>query len=650
MSLTPFQVRDTLYPSVLSYYDITTADDYVFLSDYGIDATGQTDSQALLQSVIDQNPGKRIIFPDGTVKINSRVVITSNNTVLDLRNCYIDASEFTGWEGTPTDFDSPRFRAVFEFRGTFKGFFFLAEDIVKDTYTIVLDDASQVAVGDILYLVSFDDLWYGNTYKFDANMVLSISGNTLTLAFPNILDITGSIRAMIMTPIQNVQLLGGHAWGGGRRPGVEENGVGPTFVTCEAFVNAIIKPNIVEGFQSGATYFITGLYPVFDGYRIIGMGLNDPPAVEGPNSGFAGVLFYQGRYGYFRVNAVERVRHAQDSNRFHYCYITCTSSTINSHRPPFGSHEGANEFMFDNITYTGKYSPIQWRGANATVSNCNFHVTDGSYGFYDTFYAVDNTNRKYLFSHNNIVCSRDAISLRSISNQAIISGPSHLESTDSAYYPITINGGFQKVIVSGGVHIKTAGARCIYISGTLENTIIVNGASFEGYTQNPLRLAMTNQPNCKVVVGNNIGFESYASIYYYTNNGVPITIYSHIGATRTVDGLSNTYTKTTTTGQGSWRETRSYTGEYTAFAKLSIAWGNQDGATGYSLPIQISYPRTLTEVPIVSAHIESATPGDVQIRSQTTTSVSLSSSLFNTTHSVHIILKSFLDPNIIDQS
>lgn len=102
---------------------------FILLSDYLVDETGATDSQAAIQLAIDENPGKTIIGNFGaTYRLDDQLFITTDNTVLDFDNATVD------WRGVGVvNPPGERTNGMINFRGINDNEFTYASNVVAGT-------------------------------------------------------------------------------------------------------------------------------------------------------------------------------------------------------------------------------------------------------------------------------------------------------------------------------------------------------------------------------------------------------------------------------------------------------------------------------------------------------------------------------------
>jgi hypothetical protein len=609
----------------------------VSVADYGADLTGATDGTAAVQAAIDANPGKTIVFPNGVVKIDSRVIVTSDDTVLDLGNCEIDARTFTGWAtGVNSGWDTGRFRSVFEFRGTLKSPTTLNGDVSVNSATITVADATGIAIGDLIRIASDGQLWYTENstawYVEETNEVVGISGNTLTLAYRTkfAYDATAhTVNVEVYTPIKNCQLVGGRSFGGGVRGNIL-NGFGPSFALFEGFKDCACRPDYVEGFQNGVMRFNYGIGAVFDGGTIRGHAADYTTAiVEDQNSGFYGPWFARGRDGYFRCKNAYRLRHVQDGSQFDGCRIEMMNPPQGGHNTPYGAHGGTDNFVFDRCHYTGNFSAVLWRGFSVEVTGCRWRcLASQRSGFGDAAGSYSDMPRRYVFRDNDISASRHAILMLCHRIGTLqITGSQRLENALEAGFPsvLVTRARVAQSFVGSGTDIITVSAEALrYSADALVDGDIVNldGVTLRGYTATGARL-FTSQTGVIFYVGSNIAIPNGGSNIYFYGSGAIL----RIGATG--DGTGATDFNSGSNSNGNW--TRWPDGTMICSRIISAA---PTTTTAYT------WPQTFTAAPTVSFAFNRSQDGDyadIALRANSTTGYSVQSSAFPAGHAVHVI-------------
>lgn len=597
----------------------------VSVKDFGAVGDGVADDTVAIQAAVDANPGGLIFFPPGTYKINTRIVITDDNTVIDLGNAVIDATAFTGWTSSPgSNWDSGRYRSVFEFRGTVKTAITAAANIAANANTITVSSAAGLAIGDIIDIESDGELWYtegSNTWnKRETNEITAISGSTITLAYRTkfAYDATGhTVNILPYTPIRNCHIRGGRSFGGGVR-GVLLNGFGPCFVAFEGFKDCSASPTYVEGFQNSIATFHYGIGAVFKGGTMRGLAEDyTTPIVEDQNSGFYGVWFLRGRDAYFSAERAYRLRHVQDGAEWDSCQIEMKTAPQGGHRQPYGSHGGCDNFRFFACDYDGPLTAMLWRGFSVEVLNCRWRcLASTSNGFTDATGNNSDLPRRYVFTGNNIRASRHAILIDANQLESLsITGPNRLENAIELGYPAVLvnRAKIDRTRIGDGSEFITLDTNAIFFqTNALEdgNVIEMDGAVLKGWTGSGLRL---NTVAAGVVVtnGNNV---------FQPNGGTNNILYSagSIGNTgRTLSGSD---------ANGNW--IRFADGTQIVTRRITSA---PTTTTAYT------YPQTFIAAPVLSLAFERGTDGDfadIAVRANSTTGYSLQSSAFPAGHSV----------------
>lgn len=469
---------------------------------FGADYTGATDSQAAFQACVTAAAGvHKIKTGPGTLRIDSRVIITASNQQIDLGMTEIDATQFTGWTSASIGWDTGRDRAVIEVRGQLiADDLVLTADAVAGVNTITVDDASSILPGDIVTLQSSGQLWY--TYETsaftrrDVNRVRSVSGSVVTLDNGNSLDFDTSgntVTVTVVRPVENVTVSGG-IWDGGGVRGVLLNGFGPCAFTPEGTVRCTFAPVLVYGFQNKVCAPSFSMHFMADGG--IYQGLPDDYAtaiVENENSGFYGVYENWCRFSQVSNIVGRRCRHVVDGFISLDMRVSHVAAEY-SHKAPFACHSGADRWSIEGCTISdGVDAGINWRGLNLSVSNTRILGLTGSafVGLLDlSGSGASDVPVSLIIRGCDFRANSSCISVGR-HNLTLEVYESHIE-TAGASSAIAYNGAALDMIKVRGGTVKSTHTRAIQVLGTsLSNvgaTVDVQDATIEAYTERPLSI------------------------------------------------------------------------------------------------------------------------------------------------------------------
>jgi hypothetical protein len=364
--------------------------------DFGALADGVTDDGPAIQLAIDAaaaNGGGTILFTSGeTYKVSQELNITTSNMHVEMTGATIDATEI------------PLSNTVAGSHGLFnvKGETILYADLVGNIdlhgEDCQVTSSSNIQIGDIIYFRRSGETWYETgtevIERWMMNRIKDISGTTITFDYASPIDLDGTTYTYLMQglrPISNITFRGGNLYGGGVRPFPADddnvgNGSGIIAYNFDLGVTDVdIEIGYVEGFQGFVVRSQLTMNITVHGGTMRGYLDSDDDVVEGTNSGFYGFFTAFCTNIVFRDCSSYRTRHMQDGSFTENGSISNLRAYRN-HRPPFGSHAGANNYTFHNLFTNSSYGGIQWRGLNWTVIGCHLTAltfTTGSNACYD---------------------------------------------------------------------------------------------------------------------------------------------------------------------------------------------------------------------------------------------------------------------------
>lgn len=346
--------------------------DTVSVKDFGAVGDGVTDDSAAVQAAINtMTTGGTLVFPFGTYKINTSILVPYSNITIIGDGSTIDATTLA-YNGavrgsgavfrvvTPNSFNSTTLTATAN----------------QGSYTLALTSATNFAVGQIVRCISTEVQYRNSTaiaYYCDVNKIVNVSGLNLTLESPlqytlTVPSYTVNVRSVL--PIENISISGFNMLGGGVRATPLANGNGPCGIYGQGVENISVKNCRFYGFQGIAVYVewvqdftVSDCY--FEGV--------DPNVVitEGQNSGFYAAYAVYARRVIFTKCVGQRVRHLYDGFMA-FQFVQSDSVASNTHRAAFGSHENTYDLdIVGNVSYSC-YAFVILRAltANMTGNTC----------------------------------------------------------------------------------------------------------------------------------------------------------------------------------------------------------------------------------------------------------------------------------------
>lgn len=438
-----------------------------------------------------------------TYLVTDTTVITNDNITIDRTGATIDAS------GLALSLVQNSPDAVFHVQGSQRLATTLVADAAEGATTITVADATSVEVGDPIWIESDAELWYTEGLSVVErqvhNRVKAISGTTVTLTWP----LPMSFDATTHTPVvhfwncvKNFRIIGGRSLGGGVRNDPENpgtyvsNGKGAADVYLEYVDGASVEVDYIEGFQGfGVRTEKTMDAHVFGGTirghtdEYVDPVTSSTEVVEGRNSGFYGVFFVDSYGGSFRDCTSHRTRHMQDAASSAN-FLISNLHAYRNHRPPFGSHSGADRFTFESCFCDDGSGGVEWRGHSMTLAGCTLSAREGNAAaLYDTEGSAADLPKHYIITGNRFLGDRQGMKI--LSNIGTLkSVNNHYEAQKSAYYPVDISTLDLEFASFSNDTMVSVSAYCLYaqsVSSRTRSAISVNNCRLKGYSSAPAR-------------------------------------------------------------------------------------------------------------------------------------------------------------------
>jgi len=472
----------------------------VSVKDFGAVGNGIADDSAAVQAAINtMTAGGTLMFPFGTYKINTSILVPYSNITIIGNGSTINATTLS--YAAATRGSGAVFRFVTPNATTTTT---LASTAAAGSTTITLTSATGAAVGKLIRSIS-NEVQYRNStaiaYYNDQNKIVNVVGSTVTLESPLQYPLTvgpSVVSVSFYTPISNISVDGFHMLGGGVRQSPLGNSAGPCGIWGAGVENITITNCKFYGFQ-GISVGVDGTRDlvVSDCY-FEGIDANIV-IVEGQNSGFYAAYAFRARRVLFTRCVGQRVRHIFDGSEV-YQFVQSDSIASNTHRGAFGSHEEVYDLnIVGNVSY-GCYSGVILRALTANVTGNTFTAgkTDDLGVTTAEMLNTDPGRAKYLISSNRFYSmgsGTGAISLNCCSDQLTIAN-NFLVGANPA---ITFNGdnaAFENTAISNntftfqnpGVAINAIGTTSTAgISGAFSGLLISNNTA-NGYTGSMISL------------------------------------------------------------------------------------------------------------------------------------------------------------------
>lgn len=471
--------------------------DTVSVKDFGAVGDGVTDDSAAVQAAINtMTSGGTLVFPFGTYKINTSILVPYSNITIIGNGSTIDATTLTyngAVRGSGAVF---RFVTPSSFNTTT-----LTATAGQGTYTLALTSATGFAVGQMVRSVSTQVQYRNDTaiaYYCDVNKITNVSGLNITLESPlqyalTVPTFTVTVRSV--TPIRNISVSGFAMLGGGVRATPLANGNGPCGIWGSGVENITIKDCKFYGFQGIAvgiewTQDLTVSDCYFEGVSATTV------ITEGQNSGFYAAYAFIARRVLFTKCVGQRVRHLFDGFMT-FQFVQSDSVANNTHRAAFGSHENVYDLdVVGNVSYSC-YAGIVLRALTANVTGntftagtsnnanwigytANLAITMSQMLYSDPGQArfVINSNRVYSYGTGtgavSVVGSFDQLTIAD--NFFVGGNPSvQFNNPDINLNNVVITG--NNFLFDGSVANTSAIAMVQAINGTLRNWVVSNNTA-----------------------------------------------------------------------------------------------------------------------------------------------------------------------------
>lgn len=426
---------------------------------------------------------------------------------------------------------------VFNFVGSQAASTTLSADASQGDTTITVLSATGIAAGQAVRLYNATGgvgyVWYtedgADVFRHFITKITGVSGTTITLADPLPMDFdatTYTCGVLTWDGLHNCGVYGGD-WDGGGYDHALANGKGTALAYSMFCQHLTIEPETVSGFSGAAlwasyTYGLKFSCSFLEGHRD---SFSDA-IVEGTNSGFYGIRMDDCKNCVVGGFSANRVRHVVDGTRTYDAVIGDIVAT-NSHRPPFGSHNGCQNWQHSNLSTRGPNGGILWRGFDCTVDGLFVDApNDSEPAFYDTVGAAGDLKRSYQLSNFKTNMGRESIRLEADIDSCVIVGGDHNGANESSsYHTINVNSTRLKSFQMHGGVVSGAASRLVdFTTGATErDSVSFIGTEFRDYTTSAVR--------CEAVTGATTLVVSDA---YFDPNGAT----THVDAQGTYDNLS----------------------------------------------------------------------------------------------------------------
>ncbi len=497
-----------LYEADTAGTALTTADGrnwspsgLIYPDHFGENTTpGTTDMTSAAQAAIDyietlSDGGVLTLHPAVKYFFDSTVTVAESNIQIHAHGATIVADPTLGPEA------QNRPDGVFNFIGQQAAFTDLSSDASEGATSITVDSVTGMAVGQTVTMFNATGgsgfVWYtdsfGSVFRHFITRIVAISGNTLTIADPLPFDFdatTYTCRITTWDGIRNVGIRGG-TWDGGGYDHSLVNGRGNALAFCEYCHDVTIEPERVTGFSGAAVWCVRVHGFKFTCDSMEGHRDTHPVVVEGDGSqGFYGIRMDDCKNCIVGGFSANRMRHVTDGTRAWDVYIHDIIAT-NSHRPPYGSHNGCSNWQHKNLTSRGISGGILWRGFDCIVDGLFVDCpNDSEAAFYDVAGASGDLKRSYQLSNFVTNMARESIRLEADIDSCQVIGGFHKGAGESeSYNVIDINttrmNSFEMI---GGV-IEGTSFRQVDAepAATKRGVIKFIGTEFRGYTRVAVR-------------------------------------------------------------------------------------------------------------------------------------------------------------------
>ena len=344
------------------------------VKDFGAKGDGTDDSAAVQLAINNMTAGGTLVFPFGTYKINTSILVPYSNITILGNGSTIDATTLAYSAAGAGD------------RGSGAVFRFVSPNAINSrtltataaagTNTLTLSSTANAVAGQLIRSIS-TEVQYRNgvaiAYYNDQNKIVNVVGSTVTLESPLQYPLTVSpytVTVTYKTPISNIFVDGFKMLGGGVRQNPLTNGLGPCGIWGNYVENIVIQNCKFYGFQ--------GIAVGVDGTRDLvvsdcyfeGVDANTT-IVEGQNSSFYAAYAFRARRVLFTRCIGQRVRHLYDGAEV-YQFVQSDSNASNTHKAAYGSHEEVYDLdIVGNVSY-GCYAGVVLRCLTANVTGNTF--------------------------------------------------------------------------------------------------------------------------------------------------------------------------------------------------------------------------------------------------------------------------------------
>ncbi len=499
-------VADTAVPFLQAGTGATTRSvqaklrDTVSVKDFGAVGDGVTDDSAAVQAAINtMTSGGTLVFPFGTYKINTSILVPYSNITIIGNSSTIDATTLAynaavRGSGAVFRFVSPNPTNTTT----------LASTAAAGATTLTLTSATNAAIGKLIRSSS-NEIQYRNAtaiaYYNDQNKIVNVVGSTVTLESPLQYPLTvgpSVVSIGLQTPISNICVDGFSMLGGGVRQNPLGNGLGPCGVWGAGVENITITNCKFYGFQ--------GIAVGIDGTRDLvvsdcyfeGIDANTV-IVEGQNSSFYAAYAFRARRVLFTRCIGQRVRHIFDGSEV-YQFVQSDSTASNTHRAAFGSHEEVYDLnIVGNVSYDC-YAGVVLRALTANVTGNTFTAGNTNDVGITTPEMLDTDpgRARYIISSNRLysmASGTGAVTLNCCSDQLTITAnlfvganPSIRFNGDGTSFENTIITNNTFIFETPGVGASAIGTvSTLGITGAFRGLLIANNTA-NGYTGNMISL------------------------------------------------------------------------------------------------------------------------------------------------------------------
>lgn len=469
-------------------------------------------AQAAIDYLESIGGGTLRLLPGRTYNFTASVTVSGSYITIDATGAKITVEGALG----PEVDGSNRPNGVFEFIGVEAAQTALSADAAKDATTVTVSNATGIEAGQIIRIFNAfsgtGERWYTDgattVYRHFITRILDVTGTTLTLADPLPMSFDATTFTCIVRTwdgLHGCRVIGGD-WDAGGYERDTGNGEGNALVYAEYCQDLSIRPETIRGFNGAAAWVeYTHGFKFTCGYMEGHRDSYADPIVETENSGFYGVRMDDCKgcvVGGFTAN---RLRHVVDGARTWDAVISDIIAT-NSHRTPFGTHNGCSNWLHKNLSSRGPNGGFLWRGFDCSVDGLFIDApNDSESAFYDVAGAVGDLKRTYHLSNFQTNMGRASIQLNADIDTCIINGGIHKGALESAAYPVIDirTPRMNTFQMNGGVVQGPASRLVDFAAGATERrTVSFTGTEFRDYTTSAVRCeAVTGATSLRVTGG-----------------------------------------------------------------------------------------------------------------------------------------------------